>query len=308
MASPTPPIALFVSLLFVISSVASGDNTNHVYSPCGDATVQRSDGFTFGIAFASRPAFFSGNYQLSPCDHRLSLATANSQVAVFRPKVDEISLLTVNTSNFFPCKMLLTKSLNEEKVATACKIPKSRNIRLQLYAYENNIAGTLKLWLTSSEGNFAGNKSKKVGNVFADKDSYGGYMVAFAGRRYAARSIPAFVANSTFIVTSFTLVQEFRKGRLQNLFWKRDGCAACSGRSNFVCLNNQDCAIRSSNCRNHGGSVDCSLGIQLAFSGTDKHESVFNSWYEVKNLRQYSLYGLYSNLRDSLTSQYNRFF
>lgn len=33
-------------------------------------------------------------------------------------------------------------------------------------------------------------------------------MVAFAGRKYAARSLPAFVANGTFIVTSFTLVSE----------------------------------------------------------------------------------------------------
>lgn len=32
-------------------------------------------------------------------------------------------------------------------------------------------------------------------------------MVAFAGRKYAARSLPAFVANSTYIVTSFTLVR-----------------------------------------------------------------------------------------------------
>ncbi|KAI3447389.1 hypothetical protein Pfo_004054 [Paulownia fortunei] len=242
MAIRRPSIALVIPLLSIISLGVSGSDTNNVYSPCADASVQRSDGFTFGIAFAARTAFFfNSSVQLSPCDRRLSLSSANSQVAVFRPKVDEISLLTVNTSNFFP-------------------------------------------------------------------DSVGGYMVAFAGRRYAARSIPAFVANSTYIVTSFTLVHEFRKGRLQNLYWKRDGCASCSGRSNFVCLNNQDCAIRTNSCKNRGGSVDCSLGIQLAFSGTDKHESVFNSWYEVKNLRQYSLFGLYSNLRDSLTSQYNRFF
>ncbi|CAK9136196.1 unnamed protein product [Ilex paraguariensis] len=95
-------------------------------------------------------------------------------------------------------------------------------------------------------------------------------MVAFASRKYAARSVPAFVANSTYIVTSFTL-----KGRLQNLYWKRDGCASCSGNSSFVCLNNQDSAIKMSHCKNRGGSVDCSLGIQLAFSGTDKHDSVF---------------------------------
>ncbi|KAK4432619.1 Transcription factor E2FA [Sesamum alatum] len=243
MAIPRLPIPLLISvLLSTICFRAWGGDTNDMYSPCADASVQRSDGFTFAIAFAARTAFFFNNsVQLSPCDHRLSLSSANSQVAVFRPKVDEISLLTINTSNFFP-------------------------------------------------------------------DSVGGYMVAFAGRRYAARSIPAFVGNSTYTITSFTLVHEFKKGRLQNLYWKRDGCASCSGKSNFVCLNNQDCAIRTNNCKNRGGSVDCSLGIQLAFSGTDKHEAVFNSWYEVKNLRQYSLFGLYSNLRDSLTSQYNKFF
>ncbi|KAK1287017.1 hypothetical protein QJS10_CPB19g01315 [Acorus calamus] len=133
-------------------------------------------------------------------------------------------------------------------------------------------------------------------------------MVAFAGRKYAARSIPAFVGNTSYIVTSFTLVLEFKKGTLQNLYWKRDACASCSGKSSFVCLNNQDCAIRMSSCISQGGTVDCSLGIQLAFSGTDKNDAVLNSWYEVSKLRQYSLYGLYSNLKDSLTGQYNKFF
>lgn len=133
-------------------------------------------------------------------------------------------------------------------------------------------------------------------------------MVAFAGRKYAARSRTAFVANTTYTVTSFTLVLEFQKGRLQNMYWKRDGCASCSGKSNFVCLNKQDCAIRTTSCKNRGGSVDCSLGIQLAFSGTDKHLRTLNSWYEVENLRQYSLYGLYKNLRGPLTDQYNKFF
>ncbi|XP_065857554.1 uncharacterized protein [Euphorbia lathyris] len=236
-------------LLLLISSalsplVVESGNTNRVYSPCGDTHVQRSDGFTFAIAFASRSAFFFNNnnsLQLSPCDSRLSLSSQNAQISVFRPKVDEISLLTINTSSFSP-------------------------------------------------------------------DNYGGYMVAFAGRKYAARSIPAFVANGTFTVTSFTLVLEFKKGRLENMYWKRDGCSKCTGNSNMVCLNNQDCAIRTSACKNKGGNVDCSLGIQLAFSGTDKHVAVLNSWYEVENLRQYSLYGLYDNLRNSLTDQYNKIF
>ncbi|KAK0585460.1 hypothetical protein LWI29_028853 [Acer saccharum] len=239
---------LFILVLVTMSSsssfVAESSDTNRVFSPCSDTTVQISDGFTFGIAFSQMNNFFlnnNGTVQLSPCDGRLSLPSKSSQIAAFRPKVDEISLLTINTSSFSP-------------------------------------------------------------------ENFGGYMVAFAGRKYAARSLPAFVANSTYTVTSFTLVLEFKKGRLQNLYWKRDGCAKCSGSSSFVCLNNQDCAIRTSNCKRIGGSVDCSLGIQLAFSGTDKHLSVLNSWYEVANLRQYSLYGLYSNLKDSLTGQYSKVF
>ncbi|KAK4255303.1 hypothetical protein QN277_008318 [Acacia crassicarpa] len=242
MAAKMAALVMLILTLLVVRLDA--ENTNSVYHPCADSKIQRSDGFTFGIAFSSKDSFFyNQSHQLSPCDTRLGLASSskNSQLALFRPKVDEISLLSINTSNFFP-------------------------------------------------------------------DSYGGYMVAFAGRKYAARSLPAFVANSSYIVTSFTLVLEFKKGRLQNLYWKRDGCASCKGKSSFACLNKQDCAIRTTSCKNRGGSVDCSLGIQLAFSGTDKHLRVFNSWYEVENLRQYSLYGLYSNLKDSLTSQYNKFF
>jgi hypothetical protein len=68
-----------------------------VYDPCADATVQRGDGFTFGVAFAASNAFFSGDVQFSPCDSRLGLAN-RAQLALFRPQVDEISLLTVNGS------------------------------------------------------------------------------------------------------------------------------------------------------------------------------------------------------------------
>ncbi|KAG8061182.1 hypothetical protein GUJ93_ZPchr0003g17806 [Zizania palustris] len=204
-------VVVVVVAALLASEAAAGDDTNGVYEPCADAMVQRGDGFTFGVAFAGRDAFFSGGVQLSPCDSRLSLAS-RAQLALFRPKVDEISLLTVNTS----------------------------------------AAAVARFDLASS----------------------GGYMVAFAGRKYAARSSPVFVSNSSYSVTSFTL----------------------------------SCAIKTSECTSKGGKVDCSPGIQLAFSGTDKHEAVLNSWYEVSRLQQYSLVGLFSNLKDSLTSQFSMFF
>ncbi|KAL3020382.1 hypothetical protein AAZX31_05G141300 [Glycine max] len=40
----------------------------------------------------------NNNIQLSLCNTRLSLSNANSQISVFKPKVDEILLLTVNSS------------------------------------------------------------------------------------------------------------------------------------------------------------------------------------------------------------------
>ncbi|XP_050234477.1 uncharacterized protein LOC126682764 [Mercurialis annua] len=210
---------------------AEGADNNDVFSPCLDATVQIADGFTFGIVFSSRDSFFFDQVQLSPCDTRLGLSGKTAQLAVYRPKVDEISLLTINGTTFDP---------------------------------------------TMS----------------------GGYMVAFAGRKYAARSLPVTVAENNMIVTSFTLVLEFQKGILQNLFWKSFGCGSCSG--DFVCLNGKDCAIQNSKCRNLGGPIDCNLGIQLAFSGTDKNLESLNTWYEVSNLRQYSLYGLYSDIQNSI--------
>ena len=42
--------------------------------------------------------------------------------------------------------------------------------------------------------------------LFFHYQSSNGYMVAFAGRKYAARSPPIFVADQQHIVTSFTLV------------------------------------------------------------------------------------------------------
>ncbi|XP_011088314.1 uncharacterized protein LOC105169588 [Sesamum indicum] len=231
-------IIFFIMMMMMIQAYA-GD-TNIEFSPCSDAKVQRFDGFTFGLAFSSKESFFFNQTQLSPCDRRLSLSGYNAQLAVFRPKVDEISLLTINSAAFNPSKA-------------------------------------------------------------------GGYMVAFAGRQYAARSIPVFVADDINTITSFTLVLDFRKGTLQNLFWKKFGCGSCTGNS-FVCLNNTDCAVPNSKCKSNGGSIGCDLGIQVTFSGTDRNDNVLNSWYEVANLRQYSLYGLYSDLRDSLTSPFKNLF
>lgn len=89
-------------VVVVMMFVADGADKNDVFSPCSDAKVQKLDGFTFGLAFSTKESFFFNQTQLSPCDQRLSLSSKNAQLALFRPKVDEISFLTINSSTFNP--------------------------------------------------------------------------------------------------------------------------------------------------------------------------------------------------------------
>ncbi|KAK1423849.1 hypothetical protein QVD17_19158 [Tagetes erecta] len=137
MISATKSMFPVMIMLTVIS--AHPLDTNNVFDPCSDTKVQKQDGFTIGLAFSSKDAFFSNQIQLSPCDSRLHLHETASRLAVFRPKVDELTFLTVNTSDLYPANL-------------------------------------------------------------------GVYMVAFAGRLYAARSMPVFVADKSNVITSFTLV------------------------------------------------------------------------------------------------------
>jgi hypothetical protein len=245
---------VLLQVIFVLSCCCCccmgvrGDK-NVAFSPCDDTTVEKGDGFTFGLLIGSNASFFSQsrNYvqQLSPCNvvnSHSSSSLYSNRLSVFRPKVDEISLLVVNYTE-----------LNPE--------------------------------------NFSG----------------GGFAVVYAGSKFAAVSSPKFVANSSYHITSLSMVLEFDTGRLKTPIWKSDGCQACQGVSPFVCVNGE-CAIRSQDCKRSGGVQDCSLSIQLTWAGTDRRYRVFNSWYQINSLGQYSLYKLYTSLKDSLTKQYNSVF
>lgn len=108
MGSMTLVIQMMVAIMMMML-VADGADNNKIFSPCSDARVQRLDGFTFGLAFSSRESFTFNNTQLSPCDQRLALQSKQSQLSLFRPKVDQISLLTINSSLFDPvCSSCVT--------------------------------------------------------------------------------------------------------------------------------------------------------------------------------------------------------
>ncbi|XP_024367251.1 uncharacterized protein [Physcomitrium patens] len=230
---------MYFAMLLSILSVGARANTNKVYSPCMDATVHKNDGFTFGLAFASNKSFFYNKIQLSPCDSRLAEKLREHKISLFRPQVDEVTLLLVNHTEINP----------------------------------ENVEG-------------------------------GGFAVAYAGKKHAVVSAPHFLANSSYRITSLSLVLNFEQGRLQNILWKNDGCKSCLGNSSFACVRGE-CAIQSTACIEAGGRVDCSLSIQLTWSGTDQRQEVLNSWYQMSNLNQYSLYGLYSNLKSTLTDRFS---
>lgn len=102
LSSATKMVIMVVMMIMTLMTVAKAVDTNNVFDPCSDSAVKKSDGFTFGIAFSMKESFFFDQIQLSPCDRRLSLSSLDAQLAVFRPKVDEISLLTINTSTIHP--------------------------------------------------------------------------------------------------------------------------------------------------------------------------------------------------------------
>ncbi|GMP38139.1 hypothetical protein CsSME_00009503 [Camellia sinensis var. sinensis] len=196
-----------IAIMTLMMIQAKAWDTNHVFDPCLDAKVKRYDGFTFGLAFSTKESFIFNETQLSPCDRRLLLAGSTAQLAMFKPKVDEISLLTLNGTQFNP----------------------------------------------------------------------------------VSRSVPIFVADMTNTVTSFTLIRPIQS----NLMCK--------------CLNSKRALFKT--CIGRSLGVPHALGsIQLAFSGTDKNKEVLNLWYEVANLRQYSLFALYSNLRETLTGPFGNLF
>lgn len=125
------------------SSLTEAGDDNGVYSPCSDSTVAIGDGFTFGIAFAAKDSFFGTNrsVQYSPCDRRHLSLNGNSELAVFRPKVDEITLLTINTSSssssFRPVRSHLLIYLGEFRVLI--RLGKIRSILPRGISYRPSI-------------------------------------------------------------------------------------------------------------------------------------------------------------------------
>ena len=100
-----------IMLLMVMVDVLVGASDNNVvYGPCSDTEISKGDGFTVGVAISSKEAFFLDQIQLSPCDSRLGLAAKMAQLALFRPKVDEISLLSIDTSKFNPVSISMAIS------------------------------------------------------------------------------------------------------------------------------------------------------------------------------------------------------
>lgn len=116
-----------VLLLVMLLSIGARADTNGVYSPCMDTTVLKNDGFTFGLAIGSNYSFFVDRTQYSPCDSRLQGGLSSGHLALFRPKVDEITLLLLNYTELDPVSImkiilyiLKLKTVNSSKFLQCC--------------------------------------------------------------------------------------------------------------------------------------------------------------------------------------------
>ncbi|KAF7831254.1 ATP-dependent Clp protease ATP-binding subunit [Senna tora] len=97
-------------VMTAVVTVNAGD-ANGAYSPCLDSRVDRSDGFSFGIPFASKDKFFYNNtVQFSPSDNTLYFTSSNPQISMLRSK-----LISSSLSQFKFAKMLegFTESANK---------------------------------------------------------------------------------------------------------------------------------------------------------------------------------------------------
>lgn len=99
-------VLCLVLLLVMLLGIGARADTNAVYSPCMDTTVLKNDGFTFGLAIGSNSSFFVDRTQYSPCDSRLQGGLSLGKLALFRPKVDEITLLLVNYTELDPVSIV----------------------------------------------------------------------------------------------------------------------------------------------------------------------------------------------------------
>ena len=116
-----------VLLLVMLLGIGARADTNVVYSPCMDTTVLKNDGFTFGLAIGSNYSFFVDRTQYSPCDSRLQGGLSSGHLALFRPKVDEITLLLLNYTELDPVSItkiilyiLKLKTVNSSKFLQCC--------------------------------------------------------------------------------------------------------------------------------------------------------------------------------------------
>ncbi|KAJ7533412.1 hypothetical protein O6H91_13G047500 [Diphasiastrum complanatum] len=111
-------------------------------------------------------------------------------------------------------------------------------------------------------------------------------------------------------VPEFNLILQFENGNLTHLLWENENCASC-GANSPACVQGS-CATAESICQNATSSnatdtttddsSPCRLGINIAFSGTDKNNRLLETWYQVSQVQKFSLSNLFLNAKTALLS------
>lgn len=125
-------------------------------------------------------------------------------------------------------------------------------------------------------------------------------LIVFAGRNPTVISNPRYFLYADGRVPELTLDIHFEGGKLAQLLWKDDNCAACYAQ-NQLCRDGS-CVTRETDCQNADTSnttitdYNCRLAIIITFSGADMYSQLLTTWYQLTNINRYSMASLFNAL------------
>ncbi|XP_024536158.1 uncharacterized protein LOC9645484 [Selaginella moellendorffii] len=261
-------LLLLLALLPIAVILVDAADNNPVFNPCRQLLpVGGKDSISIAVGYTGAPSVWYNNSdpslnQLSPCDNALvAKMPANSRVAVFRPLLDQISMLRTNNASYLDLHTAViyqTSTIEEHSFVFLFQFP--GNATVVAYAGNPTIVSTPKYFLIP----------------------------------YGRIPIYTLVIELKKGVLKNLLWKDDKCASCGGKTSASCFQGACST-SESTCLD------PSSTIASVKGADPCRFAINVAFSGTDKNNVVMDSWYQVKSMEQYSITSLFGQAGNALS-------